>query len=130
MRVGALLKASELLTKSGICAVTLISHPTEGIIISGEVEMAKVAKDLLSTSSLGKVFSEVPTGAGNHFCSREEKEKALKKVFQCALPPLPMPFSEMKTFALVLGQFSKVWEVEMHGTKFKVKTLNYTNWKY
>ena len=124
MRVAALLKASQLLTNSGICAVTLISHPTEGIIISGEVEMAKVAKDLLSTSSLGKVFSEVPTGAGkmtNHFCSREEKEKALKQVFQCTLPPLPMPFSEMKTFALVLGQFSKVWEVEMHGTKFKVK---------
>ena len=124
VRVGALLKASEMLTKSGIHAVTLISHPTEGIIISGEEEMSKVAREMVESSSMGKVVSEAPTrarGVVNHFSTRAEKEKVLKQLFKCPLPPLPMPFTEMKTFALMLGQFGKVWEVEMHGTKFKVQ---------
>ena len=121
-----MLKASEQLSKAGIFAVTLISHPTEGIIISGEEEMAKVARTLLATSSMGRLVTELPTRVGgmtNHVSTRTEKEKALKEKFGCTLPPLPMPFSEIKTFELLIRQFAKVWEAEMHGSKFKVQTF-------
>ena len=101
VRVGALLKASEMLTKSGIHAVTLISHPTEGIIISGEEEMSRVAREMVESSSMGKVVSEAPTrarGVVNHFSTRAEKKKVLKQLFK----------TEIKTFTLMLGQFGKV----------------------
>ena len=114
------------LSKAGVFAVTMISHPTEGIIISGEEEMAKLTMTLLETSSMGRLMTERPTRVGgvtNHVSTRSEKEKALKEKFACTLPPLPMPFSEMKTFELLIRQLAKVWEVEMHGSKFKVQTF-------
>ena len=56
----------------------------------------------------------------NHFSSRAEKEKALKTLFKCNLPPLPMPLSELKTFTLLAAVFGKVWEVEMLKNKYQM----------
>ena len=70
------------LSKAGVFAVTMISHPTEGIIISGEEEMAKLTMTLLETSSMGRLMTELPTRVGgvtNHVSTRSEKEKALKE---------------------------------------------------
>ena len=63
-RLGALMKASEQLTKSGLFAVTIVSSPTEGIIISGEEEMCLTARELLGNTSMAKVDAEAPTKAG------------------------------------------------------------------
>ena len=117
------MKASEQLTKSGLFSVTIVSSPTEGIIISGEEEMCLTARKLLENTSLAKVVEEAPTKAGwmiNHFSTRAEKEKALKTLFKCNLPPLPMPLSELKTFTLLAAVFGKVWEVEMLKNKYKM----------
>ena len=121
-KVGGLLKASEQVSKAGIYAVTLISHPTEGILVSGEEEMCRIIREMLKTSGKEREFREMPVNGGmvNHFSSRAEKTKALKRLYSCPLPPLPMPFSEMKTHGLMLGQFAKLWDVEMQSAKCKV----------
>ena len=45
-KVGNLLKASQELSKSGIFGVTIIAHPTEGLIVSGEEKKAKEVRKL------------------------------------------------------------------------------------
>ena len=123
VRMAALMKASEQMTKAGLFSVTIVSHPTEGIIISGEEEMGKVIQGLMQNSDLATVVSEAPTKAGsmiNHFSTRTEKEKALRELYDCNLPPLPLPFSEFKTFTVMAAQFGKLLEAEMQGTKYKV----------
>ena len=61
VRMAALMKASEQMTKAGLFSVTIVSHPTEGIIISGEEEMGKVIQGLMQNSDLATVVSEAPT---------------------------------------------------------------------
>ena len=127
-KVGNLLKASQELSKSGIFGVTIIAHPTEGLIVSGEEEMSKEVRKLLETSNLTKVIAEGQQASGtvvNHFSTRMEKTKLLQRLYKCSLPPLPMPFSEMDTFVLMLPQLNSVVESETSGTKFKVGAFAY-----
>ena len=131
-KVGNLLKASQELSKCGIFGVTIIAHPTEGLIVSGEEEMSKEVRKLLETSNLTKVIAEGQQASGtvvNHFSTRMEKTKLLQRLYKCSLPPLPMPFSEMDTFVLMLPQLNSVVESETSGTKFKVGAFacRYTN---
>ena len=58
-----------------------------------------------------------------HVELRMEKTKLLQRIYKCSLPPLPMPFSEMDTFVLMLPQLNSVVESETSGTKFKVGVL-------
>ena len=44
----------------------------------------------------------------------------MSKLFNCVLPPLPMPLSEMRTLVLLTTAFGKLWEVELKGTRFKI----------
>ena len=112
--------------------VTIIAHPTESLIVSGEEEMSKEVRKLLETSNLTKVIAEGQQASGtvvNHSSTRMEKTKLLQRIYKCSLPPLPMPFSEMDTFALMLPQLNTVVESETSGTKFKVGAFacRYTN---
>ena len=124
VKVAALMKSSEHATKVGVFAVTLIAHPTEGVIISGEESLAKLMTEILKNPALAREVKEAPARGGmmvpNYFSSRREKGLALKKLYNCSLPPLPMPFSELTTYAMVLGAFGEVWKSELQGTKFKV----------
>ena len=124
VKVAALMKSSEHATKVRVFAVTLIAHPTEGVIISGEESLAKLMTEILKNPALAREVKEAPARGGmmvpNYFSSRREKELALKKLYNCSLPPLPMPFSELTTYAMVLGAFGEVWKSELQGTKFKV----------
>ena len=97
-----------------------------------EEEMSKEVKKLLETSNLTKVITEGQQASDsvvNHFSTRMEKTKLLQRLYKCSLPPLPMPFSEMDTFALMLNQLNTVVESETSGTKFKVGAFacRYTN---
>ena len=123
-KVGNLLKASQELSQCGIFGVTIIAHPTEGVIVSGEEEMSKEVRKLLETSNLTKVIAEGQQASGtvvNHSSTR----KLLQRLHKCSLPPLPMPFSKMDTFALMLPQLNTVVESETSGTKFKVGAFAY-----
>ena len=51
---------------------------------------------------------------------RRKEDQHFVLVVLYLLPPLPMPFSELTTYAMVLGAFGEVWKSELQGTKFKV----------
>ena len=47
---------------------------------------------------LGSNHKKFSFAVVNHLSTRMEKTKLLQRLYQCSLPPLPMPFSEMDTF--------------------------------
>ena len=57
----------------------------------------------------------------NHCSTRNEKELFMSKLYNCNLPPFPIPFSELiqSSITLMTAQFSKVLKVEMSGSKAK-----------
>ena len=52
----------------------------------------------------------------NHYSTRNEKQ-----LYNCNLPPFPIPFSELiqSLILLMTAQFSKALKVEMSGSKAK-----------
>ena len=52
---------------------------------------------------------------------RGDKEELMSKVYDCLLPPLPMPFSEFcnSPTTMLYSHFSRVLEVEMAGLRYK-----------
>lgn len=123
-RVAGALKSSELLSAAGVVHVTIVNHPSEGLVFSGEERLTRQLMDLFEGEGLGKQLMDDSMRVGNHInhvSTRKEKEELLQKFYNCNLPALPMPFSELRTTSLpvLAAQFSKVLEVEMLGSKFK-----------
>ena len=122
-KVARMVKKSEDLTMAGIFHTSIIYHPTEGLILTGEEEMSRKVMELIERGGLKQSVTEAQLRAGNslnHFSSRRTKENFLSKLFNCVLPPLPMPLSEMRTLVLLTTAFGKLWEVELKGTRFKI----------
>ena len=122
-KVARMVKKSEDLTMAGIFHTSIIYHPTEGLILTGEEEMSRKVMELIERGGLKQSVTEAQLRAGNslnHFSSRRTKENILSKLFNCVLPPLPMPLSEMRTLVLLTTAFGKLWEVELKGTRFKI----------
>lgn len=124
-RVASMVKLSEQLTYAGIFHSCIIHHPTEGMILTGEVEMTTKVMELIENGGLRQSVNEAKLRAGtmiNHFSTRKIKEDMLSQIYSCVLPPLPMPLSEMRTLVLLTKAFGKVWDCELNkgGQKFKV----------
>ena len=123
VRVSAMVKASEQLTLAGVFSTTIISHPTEGFLVSGEEEMTRHVMELIDRAGLRGMVNVAQMRTGgmlNHLSTRKMKEKMLMKLYKCVLPPLPMPLSDMKSLVLLQQQFGKVWDCELKGQRFKV----------
>ena len=121
-KIATILKLSEQLTKTGISSTLIISHPVEGFMYSGAVMMTTRTRDLVAGSDLKTEVINEQTTSGrmlNHFSTRREKERILMQLYGSRLPPLPMPFSQMKTFVLLQAQIGKVLEAELAGLAFK-----------
>ena len=76
VKVAALMKSSEHATKVRVFAVTLIAHPTEGVIISGEESLAKLMTEILKNPALAREVKEAP--ARGEARKRTGTEKALQ----------------------------------------------------
>ena len=112
-KIAAFLKASEQLTKSGIAAAAIISHPVEGFIYSGASKMTNATRNLVERSNLKAEVEHEQTTTGqmlNHYSSRREKESLLMKLYDTRLPPLPLPFSEITSNLTVQNQFNRALE--------------------
>ena len=121
-RVASLVESSAKLTHAGIYHTTIIYHPNEGLIVTGEEEMAAKVLEVIEGSGLREVVNDAQIRAGNmlnHFSSRKIKQDLLSKLYRCNLPALPMPLSEMRTLVLLTKAFGKVLETELKGLKYK-----------
>ena len=122
-RVASLVESSAKLTHAGIYHTTIIYHPNEGLIVTGEEEMAAKVLEVIEGSGLREVVNDAQIRAGNmlnHFSSRKIKQDLLSKLYRCNLPALPMPLSEMRTVVLLTKAFGKVLETELKGLKYKL----------
>ena len=122
-RVASLVESSAKLTHAGIYHTTIIYHPNEGLIVTGEEEMAAKVLEVIEGSGLREVVNDAQIRAGNmlnHFSSRKIKQDLLSKLYRCNLPALPMPLSEMRTLVLLTKAFGKVLETELKGLKYKL----------
>ena len=123
-RVGSALKTSGQITAAGVTSVTIINHPTEGLLFAGEEKLCRKLKELVAKEDIDKELMEESMRSGNnlnHSCTRGEKEELMSKVYDCLLPPLPMPFSEFcnSPTTMLSSHFSRVLEVEMAGLRYK-----------
>ena len=124
-RVSGVLKSSELLTTAGVPHVTMVLHPTEGLIFSGEAKITRQVMDLVHKQGLESKMKEDSMwhgGSLNHMSTRKEKELLLSRLYECKIPPMPMPFSDLRITSLPLlqAQFGKVLEAELTGVKYKL----------
>ena len=122
-RVAALVKASESLTMAGIFHTTIIHHPNEGMILTGEEEMTTKVMQMIEAANLRQFVNAAQLRAGNsinHFSTRRVKATMLSQIYNCVLPPLPMPLGEMRTLVLLTTAFGKVWDCELKSTRFKI----------
>ena len=53
-RVAGALKSSELLSAAGVVHVTIVNHPSEGLVFSGEERLTRQLMDLFEGEGLGK----------------------------------------------------------------------------
>ena len=118
------LESSENLTDAGVPHVILMVHPTEGIIYSGEQNVTRALRDLVVDGGLENDIKQSAMRNGrflNHVSCRRDKEILLQQLYDCLLPPMPLPFSELRTSSLPLlqGQLARALEVEMAGIRFK-----------
>ena len=123
-RVGSALKTSGQITAAGVTSVTIINHPTKGLLFAGEEKLCRKLKELLAKEDIDKELMEESMRSGNnlnHSCTRGDKEELMSKVYDCLLPPLPMPFSEFcnSPTTMLYSHFSRVLEVEMAGLRYK-----------
>ena len=123
-RVAGALKASEAMSMAGVASVTIIFHPRDGLIFSGEDGLTRKMINLVEREGLEQSMAEVAIRQGsqfNHFSTRREKEGLLAKLYDCNLPPLPLPFEELQSTSIPVlsAQFGKVLEVELGGSKYK-----------
>ena len=124
MRVGSALKTSGQITAAGVTSVTIINHPTEGLLFAGEEKLCRKLKELVAKEDIDKELMEESMRSGNnlnHSCTRGDKEELMSKVYDCLLPPLPMPFSEFcnSPTTMLSSHLSRVLEVEMAGLRYK-----------
>ena len=124
-RVSGVMKSSKLLTDAGVPHVTMVLHPTEGLIFSGEVKVTRQMMDLVNKQGLeSKMKEDTMWQGGNliHMSTRWEKELMLSRLYECKLPPMPMPFSDLRTTSLPLlqAQFGKILEAELTGVRYKL----------
>ena len=137
-RVGSALKTSGQITAAGVTSVTIINHPTEGLLLAGEEKLCRKLKELVAKEDIDKELMEESMRSGNnlnHSCTRGDKEELMSKVYDCLLPPLPMPFSEFcnSPTTMLSSHFSRVLEVEMAGLRYKggplpEKILDWFKW--
>ena len=104
--------------------MTIINHPTEGLLFAGEEKLCRKLKELVAKEDIDKELMEESMRSGNnlnHSCTRGDKEELMSKVYDCLLPPLPMPFSEFcnSPTTMLSSHFSRVLEVEMAGLRYK-----------
>ena len=123
-RVGSALKTSGQITAAGVTSVTIINHPTEGLLFAGEEKLCRKLKELVAKEDIDKELMEESMRSGNnlnHSCTRGDKEELMSKVYDCLLPPLPMPFSEFcnSPTTMLSSHFSRALEVEMAGLRYK-----------
>ena len=123
-RVGFALKTSGQITAAGVTSVTIINHPTKGLLFAGEEKLCRKLKELVAKEDIDKELMEESMRSGNnlnHSCTRGDKEELMSKVYDCLLPPLPMPFSEFcnSPTTMLSSHFSRVLEVEMAGLRYK-----------
>ena len=109
---------------AGVTSVTIINHPTEGLLFAGEEKLCRKLKELVAKEDIDKELMEESMRSGNnlnHSCTRGDKEELMSKVYDCLLPPLPMPFSEFcnSPTTMLYSHFSRVLEVEMAGLRYK-----------
>ena len=95
-RVGSALKTSGQITAAGVTSVTIINHPTKGLLFAGKEKLCRKLKQLVAKEDIDKELMEESMRSGNnlnHSCTRGDKEELMSNVYDCLLPPLPMPFS-------------------------------------
>ena len=117
--------ASKYLTACSLRSVTIMIHPIEGVIVSGEEILSMEMMDIMENGGLKSRMIDETMRQGsmlmNHYSTRNEKELFMSKLYNCNLPPFPIPFSELiqSSIPLMTAQFSKVLKVEMSGSKAK-----------
>ena len=123
--VAEALESSKDLTACGLRSVTIMIHPIEGVIVSGEEILSMEMMDIMENGGLKSRMIDETMRQGsmlmNHYSTRNEKELFMSKLYNCNLPPFPIPFSELiqSSIPLMTAQFSKALKVEMCGSKAK-----------
>ena len=119
------LGSSKDLTACGLRSVTIMIHPIKGVIVSGEEILSIEMMDIMENGGLKSRMIDETMRQGsmlmNQSSTRNEKELFMSKLYNCNLPPFPIPFSELiqSLILLMTAQFSKVLKVEMSGSKAK-----------
>ena len=120
--VAEALGSSKDLTACGLRSVTIMIHPIKGVIVSGEenLSMGMMENGGLKSRMIDETMRQ-GSMLMNHYSTRNEKELFMSKLYNCNLPPFPIPFSELiqSSIPLMTAQFSKVLKVEMSGGKAK-----------
>ena len=120
------LELSKDLTNCGLRSVTIMIHPIEVVIVSGEEILSMEMMDIMENGGLKSRMIDETMRQGsmlmNHYSTRNEKELFMSKLYNCNLPPFPIPFSELiqSSIPLMTAQFSKALKVEMES---KAKTV-------
>ena len=123
--VAEALGSSKDLTACGLRSVTIMIHPIEVVIVSGEEILSMEMMDIIESGGLKSRMIDETMRQGsmlmNQSSTRNEKELFMSKLYNCNLPPFPIPFSELiqSSIQLMTAQFSKVLKVEMSGSKAK-----------
>ena len=118
--VAEALESSKDLTACGLRSVTIMIHPIEGVIVSGEEILSMEMMDIMENGGLkSRMIDEIMRQGSmlmNHYSTRNEKELFMSKLYNCNLP-----FSELiqSSIPLMTAQFSKALKVEMCGSKAK-----------
>ena len=123
-RVASTLKSSELLTDAGVHHAIVVLHPTEGLIFCGEEKFTQTIQDLVEVNGVDKLMKKAVMNSGSRpkfRSSRKEKEELLQTLYDCNLPAMPYPFSELRTSSLPIlqAQLARVLEVETTGLRLK-----------
>ena len=95
--VAEALESSKDLTACGLRSVTIMIHPIKGVIVSGEEILSMEMMDIMENGGLKSRMIDETVRQGsmlmNHYSTRNEKELFMSKLYNCNLPPFPIPFS-------------------------------------
>ena len=101
--VAEALESSKDLTACGLRSVTIMIHPIEGVIVSGEEILSMEMMDIMENGGLKSRMIDETMRQGsmlmNHYSTRNEKELFMSKLYNCNLPTFPIPFSELILYA-------------------------------
>ena len=123
--VAEALGSSKDLTACCLRSVTIMIHPIEVVIVSGEEILSMEMMDIMENGGLkSRIIDETMRQGSilmNHYSIRNEKELFMSKLYNCNLPPFLTPFSELiqSSIPLMTAQFLKAQKLEMSGSKAK-----------